>query len=203
SSFFAYSLHSRASLRAASSTLPNQTPGFWIEVIAVVTPPLSMSSSDISTDHLVGLPPRFCRIASACTGGMMWWCTSIRLPGAGAGAAGTDGVAAAAAAVPPARKLRRFTAVPAKGAGSLQHTHPARKFRPIVLFIASLPRYATRRLPGSLVAPASIAQTPAGKSARDVTAAPAHALSARLPGVGSPPRRPPRMPPHRRLWFTR
>src|SRR5262249_9769821 len=138
--FFAYSLHSRASLREASSTLPNQTPGFWIEVIAVVTPPLSMSSSDICTDHLVGLPPRFCRIASACTGGMMWWCPASGLAGAWAWAAGVGRAAAAAAAVPLARKLRRLTAVPAKGAGSLQQTHPARNFRPVVLFIAFLPR---------------------------------------------------------------
>src|SRR5260370_17300829 len=50
----AYSLHARARRRASSSFWPNHTPGLRIETTAVSTPALSMSSSDMATDHLLG-----------------------------------------------------------------------------------------------------------------------------------------------------
>jgi hypothetical protein len=49
-SFAPSSLHPRASLRAASLS-PNHTLGSLVEIIAVETPLLSMSSMDLSTVH--------------------------------------------------------------------------------------------------------------------------------------------------------
>src|SRR5215472_522235 len=74
-----YSLHSRAITRVASLS-PNHRPGLVIEIIAVATPPLSMSSIDFSGAHPAFAGWRSSRPltkASHC-GGEKWWWTSMR-----------------------------------------------------------------------------------------------------------------------------
>src|SRR5258708_21715961 len=116
----AYSLQARARRRASSSFWPNHTPGLRTETTAVSTPALSMSSSDMATDHLAGVLLWAIR-AWAWTGGTMWWWTSIRRGLAGAcgevGACAEAGGATEVAAKPsavmaalPDRTLRRLTA---------------------------------------------------------------------------------------------
>src|SRR5260370_34797572 len=78
----AYSLHARARRRASSSFWPNHTPGLRIETTAVSTPALSMSSSDMATDHLLGDALLWLARAWAWTGGALGrWATLPRAPG--------------------------------------------------------------------------------------------------------------------------
>src|SRR3954469_10012842 len=136
----AYSLQARASLRDSSSTLPNHTPGLMIEVIEVAMPALSMSSSDMAGDHLVGLVLRWLVSAWACTGGTMWWWTSMRCGLAGAWA--SAGVAAKAerpapiALMPPATKARRLMGWRAGAALGSQQRHRAKDLRRLVALMA-------------------------------------------------------------------
>src|SRR5450631_1527730 len=121
----AYSLQARARRRASSSFWPNHTPGLRIETTAVSTPALSMSSSDMATDHLVGVPLWAVR-ARAWAGGTMWWWTSIRRGFTGACAEGACAKGACAeaggatenpnaVAALPDRKFRRLTGAPEMG----------------------------------------------------------------------------------------
>ena len=75
----AYSLHSRASARAAS-LLPKCTPGSLTDTIEVATPPLSMSSTDFAGVHRSsGICPVFREeISLMKPGDEKWWCTSMR-----------------------------------------------------------------------------------------------------------------------------
>ncbi len=121
------SLHSRASFRVSSSTWPYQGPGLMIETIEVAMPPLSISSSDIDTDHF-GMPLIRAAAALSCAGGTTWWWTSIRcgLDAASAVAAPRPAMPSPTAA-PPARKRLRFTAVLANPALGPQPAHPHRR----------------------------------------------------------------------------
>src|SRR5215208_170538 len=136
----AYSLQARASLRDSSVTLPNHTPGLMIDVIEVEIPALSMSSSDMAGDHLVGLVLRWLVSACACTGGTMWWWTSIRCGFAGAwaptGATEKAEKPAPIALMPPATKVRRLTTCRADA--DLQQAHREKNLRALAV-MASTP----------------------------------------------------------------
>ena len=74
SSFLAYSFDSRAMRAACALSVMNLTCGVVGEVIAVATPPLSMSSSVFCTDQLAigGLARLAVFTASSQVGGEMW-----------------------------------------------------------------------------------------------------------------------------------
>jgi hypothetical protein len=103
-----------------------------------------MSSSDMAGDHLVGLVLRWLVSASACTGGTMWWWTSIRWAFTGTGACADSGIPLATsviAAPPPDRKLRRLSpSLPRPIVGS-QQAHREKNLRRPVVFMASPSRF--------------------------------------------------------------
>src|SRR5260370_14047941 len=127
----AYSLHARARRRASSSFWPNQTPGLRTETTAVSMPALSMSSSDMSTVHLVGEVLLWLARAWAWTGGTMWGWTSIRRGFSGA-CLEAGGMAVVAPAEPhagaagaPRTKILPPPGRPPKNYPGLPPTHPS------------------------------------------------------------------------------
>src|SRR5207245_699517 len=94
---------------------PNHTPGVVIDVMAVATPALSMSSIDRAGVQLRVGGWRICLGASSATyrGGARWWWTSMRCGVAGtpAGACAADRRAGTSAPAPraarPATNARR------------------------------------------------------------------------------------------------